>query len=264
MRPRRADNPKHVMQHANRYKGGKALIVLGGYSGAGWRDLVQELKPDVLLGGNGVNQMIDNLDYWMCAENMNFSNGAAARGDPRAVAFMEMFYRNSGAKVKLISHWSWNLLHDKKDCISIMRNQGFGRGVVPENFSLREYGDGLLNGWIFKHEEAISMATRVGTVGAQLLHMAGILGCAEVHTIGLDLLQRDDNSHHWYPYPVYRIDRFRRAGMFVEYKGVQTQLIWIETAQFLKSMQPYFERDGLKWVDHSQGLLQIEGLECAA
>lgn len=260
--PPRPDDHDGVMEHANKYAGGKALIVLGGHSGVNWESVRDEIKPDVILGGNGVNRSIYALDYWMCAENMRVSNTMASQGDKRGMEFMEMFHRDAGAKVKLISHWSWNLLKDKKNCISI-RRRGYEVGEWPSDFSLRKYGEGFMNGWVFKEPRAITTVTRVGTVGAQLLHMAGILGVSEVHTIGFDLIQRDENTHHWYKYPKYQVDRFRRNGMFVNYRGVNTQLIWIGTAQFLKYMEPFFERDGLKWVDHSDGLLKLEGLKCA-
>jgi hypothetical protein len=44
---------------------------------------------------------------------------------------------------------------------------------------------------------------------------------------------------------------------------VDTTWTWIETAQYLKEIEYLFARDGIKWRDHSDGLLQLERLECA-
>lgn len=250
------------MKHANTYRDGVALIILGGTSAKKWEALREKVKPNVILGANGVNALVPNLDYWMVAENMNFSNNLAIAGDARAIEFMNMFHREAGAKTKLISHWSWDLLKDKKNCINI-RRKGYEQGQIPASFSLRDYGEGFMNGWVFNPGNMVSVPLRPGTVGAQLLHLAGILGCKEVHTVGFDLLLENENNHHAYPYPIYKPDRFRKPDMFVTYKGVRTQQIWIETARFLKTMEPYFERDGLAWIDHSDGLLKIEGLRCA-
>lgn len=250
------------MKHHNRYKDGKALIVLGGYSASNWQELYDRIKPDVILGANGVNAIVPGLDYWMCAENMTRANDLSKIGDTDSVALMDMFHRDTGAKVKLVSHRSWALLENTQNCVKI-RRQGYEKNEVFDWFSFRDYGLGYLAGWTLKHKEA-GVPIHVGTVAAQLLHHAGILGCAEVHTIGLDLMFRDHERHHAYPHPVYRADKFRKPGFRVTYKGAATQWAWVETAQFFKSIEPLFKRDGLKWTDHSDGLLKVEGLECAA
>ena len=257
----RPDDPEKMNLHAGRYAGGKALIVLGGTSGSDWDILKDEIKPDVILIGNGVNSMIRNADYWMCAENMHRTFCKAQEGEQRYIDIMAMFYRDAGAKTKLISHRSWDLLKDTRNCIRIMRdkNHGSGPGETPDYFSFRKYGGGFLNGWLLKATR-VGALVHTGTVGLHLIHLAGILGCSEVHTIGYDLCFKNDNSHHWYPYPVYGIDGFRKEAMFTEYKGLKTQLVWIETMQFLKEIQPLFVRDGLKWQDHSHGLLEMEGI----
>lgn len=261
----RPDDPHGVMLHANAYYGGKALIVLGGPSGEKWERVRDDVRPDVILGANGVNAKISNLDYWMCAENMTRSSKLADQGDQRSQDLMDMFYRDTGKAVRLVSHRSWQLLRDTAGCVRI-RRRGYELGEFPLDFTLREYGEGYLWGWMMKKTDALhkSIRTHVGTVGVHLLHHAAILGCIEVHTIGFDLKFPGTSSlHHWYKHPPYMPDRFRTSKMFTEYKGVKTQWDWIEAAQFLKSVEPIFERDGLRWKDHSNGLLSLEGLKCA-
>lgn len=256
----RLDDPAAVMQHAGKFKGGKALVVLGGYSAEGWVELYASLNPDVIIIANGANILVENADYWILAENMTRANGLAKQGDKDEMQHMEMFHRDAGAKWKMVSWHSWSILKDTKNCVKI-RRQGLELDEM-DGFSFRDYGQGYLAGWLLK-DKAAGAAVHVGTVGAQCLHHAGILGCAEVHTIGYDLMFRDHEKHHAYEYPVYGVDKFRNASMFINYEGIPTQRVWLETAQWLKAIEPLFKRDGLRWTDHSDGLLKIMELDCA-
>jgi len=252
----RDDDPQKMMRHAGRHKGGVALVILGGPSSARWREIAYHVNPHVYIGVNGVNSLIEDLDYWIMAENMNYSNRLASMGDERAAKFMEMFHRKGG-RTNLISHWSWGLVKEKRDCISIRRT------TAAADFNLRDYDDGLMAGWVFDRKEFIKARMRVGTVGAQALHLAGILGCREVHTIGFDLVFPDGPAHHAYDYPPYIPDRFRTMDNFVTYEGWPTQEIWIDSARFLKSMEPAFQRAGLEWFDYSNGLFGLMKMKCA-
>jgi hypothetical protein len=256
----RPDDPESMKKQEGKYTGKIALIVLGGQSGRDWKMLYDDLCPDVLLIANGVNTKVENADYWCCVENMARWVRLSRQGDPRAIALMEMFYRDANAKIKLVSHHSWAFLQDTKNCIRICRdkNHGEGPGETPDYFSFRHYGQGFLNGWLIKHR--FGALVHVGTVGVQLLHLAGILGCAKVHTIGFDLHFPKDASHHWYKFPPYQVDVFRKPEMFTEYEGLRTMWVWVETAQFLQAIKPLFERDKLAWYDHSDGLLQRMGV----
>lgn len=256
----RLDDPAAVMKHAGTFDGGKALIVLGGYSAANWAELYASLNPDVLIIANGANALVENADYWLCAENMTRANRMAKEGDPAAMRYMEMFHRESGARWKMVSWHSWGILKDTRNCVKI-RRQGLELNEMGD-FSFRHYGQGYLAGWLLK-DVAAGAAVHVGTVGAQALHHAGILGCAEVHTIGYDLIFQERENHHAYQYPTYGVDKFRNASMFIDHEGIPTQRVWLETAQWLKEIEPLFKRDGLRWTDHSNGLLKIVGLDCA-
>ena len=254
----REDNPAGVMAHAGKYDGGVALVVLGGQSAADWMELYSYIRPDVLIGCNGAN-VINGLDYWLLSENMTRSNNLAKRGDSKSARLMEMFRRATGAKYKMVSHWSFGLLEDTDNCVSI-RRQGYESEEIADWFRFRDYGLGLLAGWL-QREKGAGAPVHVGTVGAQALHLAGILGVSEVHTIGFDLILRDREKHHWYNHPVYEVDRFRTPAAFQTYKGIPTLQTWIESAQFLKSIEWMFERDGLQWLDHSNGLLSLFDLK---
>ena len=255
-----------VMAHQDRFNGGRALIVLGGASGKRWQELAKRVRPDVILTANGKTDL-EGAEYWMLAENMHYQWGQARQGIGRGREFIQMLNAPNTAKYRLISHRSWDLVENHDNAIRI-RRKGYELSQIPANFTFREYGEGYLSGWIFKHIQAVqtNVNFHVGTVGLHLLHQAGILGCREVHTIGFDLMIKD-GLHHWYPHPQYAPDRFTNENMFVTKRygdvKVATRWAWIETAQYLKAIEYLFERDELIWRDHSEGLLKFEGLRCA-
>lgn len=260
----RGDDPESVAKHAGRYSGGKALVILGGYSSKNWQELREKIKPDVILGANGVNSIVPNLDVWMMMENMTRMNRMSKQGNKDAQAYMYMINRQAGAKTRLVSWHSFNILEDIRNTIRV-RRQPYEINQIPKDFTFREYGLGYLAGGISKHPEAWheNVQVNVGTVALQLMHHAGILGVSEIHTVGYDLMFRDEKAHHAYEYPRYQEDKYRTAAQFANYHGVATQWLWIETAIYLKRIEYLFERDGILWRDHSDGLLKLEGLECA-
>lgn len=248
----RFDDYLEVARHTDSFHGKKALVILGGPSASGWEQLAREINPDVLIGANGVNEKIPFLDFWICAENMTYAAGQAEKGEARYVDIMEMFRRKIPG-VRLVNYKSYDFLTDKENAFRIDRD---GRELKDmDTFSFREYSRGLLNGARMRRPEIIK-DLRAGTVGLQCIHWAGILGCAEVHTIGYDLRFRDEVPHHWYKYPPYEETRFYKQNMFTEYKGIPTLWFWYDTAVYLKAILPLMERDGLRWTDHSHGLFE--------
>lgn len=266
----RPDDPDTMQIHHNRFPGGRALVVLGGPSAGNgnWKRLWDELKPDVLLTCNG-GTSIPGADYWMLAENMSRAALHAEYGKVRDQQFMRMFTDPNTASTKLISHRSWHLLDwfgiDASNCISIRR---VGWEFTKDDFSLRRYGEGFFYGPLFSRQEAVSRHVKyhVGTVALHLVHLAGILGCAEVHTIGYDLSFPDGRAgrHHWYSHPHYEPDKFRTEQMFTSFQGrLETQWDWIDAAMFISHLEYQFIRDGLQWVDHSGGLLAAMDVWCS-
>lgn len=252
----RPDEPLKIQEHKDRFYGGKALCILGGPSGKDWINVRNNIGPDVILTCNGNTDT--PADYWMMAENMHFWNETRGQ-DPRAEDFMRMVNAPNAADFRLIGHRSWNLVYNHENAIKI-RRRGWNE---QDNISLREYGEGFFYGPLFTRLECINFSAsfHVGTVACHMMHMAGILGCSEVHTIGMDF--KFGEKQHWYDHPDWQPDRFRTEKMFTEYEGVSTMWEWIEGAEWLKSIEWLFERDGLKWRDHSHGLLEVMGLECA-
>jgi len=263
----RKDNPQEVSKLNGVYRGGIALIVLGGISSKDWESVFSMVRPDVILGANGTCFKIDNLDYHLVVENLHMAAGRARKGEERYQRIMEILTYQHRAKTRLVSFLSWDLLEDKSNAISIKRMGELGDDYEEQfdRFSFRRYGDGFLSGPMFLHPGALTsprIKFRVGSVGTQLLHLAGILGAKEVHTIGFDLCFKDPKRHHFYDYPKYQPDKFRTNKMFTTYNGLPTQWDWLQGARWLRSIEWMFERDGLKWLDHSDGLLGKIGLQC--
>lgn len=262
----RLDEPRKMKLFEGVHYGEKALLVLGGPSGKDWKKLRDEIQPDIILGANGTCFEIDDLDYHLVVENLHWASGNAARGEERYKRIVQIISPAHHAKVRLISYLNWKppvLVDSRVKAIKIKRMGEAGDNYEEqfERFSFREYGDGFLAGPIFDHAEALTnprIQFRVGTVAVQLLHLAGILGVKEVHTIGMDFY----GYGHWYPYADYQPDKFRSDKMFTEYAGLKTQHDWLAGARWLKMIEPLFEADELEWRDHSGGLLKAMGLRC--
>jgi len=264
----RKDEPAGVKVFEGSYYGGRALVVLGGESARDWESLRDEINPDVILGANGTCFEIQDLDFHLVVENMHMAAGQASRGSDRYKRMMEIISPGNTAKVKMISFLNWErgcIVDSRVKAIKIKRMGELGDDYESQikRFSFRSYGDGFLAGPLFDHPGALSNSRikfRVGTVGTQVIHLAGILGCAEVHTIGMDFCSLD----HWYNYPKYKPDRFRTQKMFTDFEGLQTQHDWLQGARWLATMEPEFKRAGLQWIDHSHGLFEAMGLFCTS
>jgi len=257
----RPDNFEMMELLTGKHTGQKALIILGGSSAANWQQIRDEIKPDILIGVNGVNGQINNLDYWLCIENMRHTFKLAKDGDARSLELLKM-YRRTGAEWRIINYLSSYIIRNKINLICVKRF-GVDDPDNPGEFSFRKYNGGLITGWIYDGEVKTYLDLRVGTVGLQALHLAGILGCSEIHTVGYDLCFKSDSEHHWYTYPSYESNYCFGPEMMTEYKGLKTLYWWIDTARYLKQIEPLLERDGITWIDHSDGLLRAEGLKCA-
>lgn len=244
-----------IAEHVGLYNGGTAVIVLGGMSAANWTEIYTAVRPDVLIIANGVNAIIRCADYWVCTENMTRVHARALAGNNDAQEYMAMYQRESFAEYKIVSHRSAGLIapHNR---IVVNRH-----GYDGEHYNPRQYGMGLVAGWVMRHPSAL-IPVRAGTVAAQCLHWAALLGVSAIHTIGLDLCFGE--AHHAYPYPRYGVDRYRRADYATTYCGLNTQWAWVESAQWLiERMIPDLRAHGITWRDYSGGLLAALRAPCA-
>jgi len=243
----REEMDEMMAPYVGKHSGQKCLLVGGGTSGAGWKELAAEVKPDIVIGMNATKIAIPNLDYWLCHENMERHWRLAKKGEAESIEHMRA-WQTPGPKVGFLNKNSYQWLEDKRNMYPIYGCQ------AHELTSFRRYNGLLCGPWI-KQPNVAQVEIPIGTVASRALHLAGILGFTEVHSIGFDLCFKDDKHHHWYEFPLYHVEAVRTEKMFVEYLGLKTQWIWIETAQWLLSLIPKMEEDGMHWTDHSEGLM---------
>ena len=225
------------------YAGKKALLVLGGASAKNWRQLRGKLQPDVIACVNGAITEVDSPDVWLAAEH---NAGDAS-----------WWLEGNKAKYKFIHFGRFTCPAGKEfpaDAYGIDR-------IDADSFdvNLRKYEKGLLMGGIYEfgtRGDGKSERDYVGTVGSCALHLLGILGVDEIHTIGFDLCFKDD-MHHWYKEFQY-VEAPHRP--FKSWNGVNTTNVWYWTAYWFKRYYPNFAEAGITWIDHSDGLLQKMGV----
>lgn len=249
----RPDEPEKIMAHAGRYSGGRALVILGGNSGKRWRAVAEKIKPDVIIGVNGVNSVVPNLDYWLCMENMIYP-ARMADTEKRYADIMAM-YRRTGPKVRIVNHQGADLIPDQSGLIRAER-VGYEYNEIGD-IDWRGYS-GYVNGARMQRSE-IAKDLRVGTVALQAVHHAAILGVRHIHTIGFDMCYHG-HKHHWYKYPAYAASRYYGDNMFTRYRGLDTSWFWLDTADYLAALEPGLRAAGVLWRDHSGGLLKLKGV----
>lgn len=243
----RPDNFKAVNALKNKHEGKVGLIILGGPSGAGWVNLAKRLQPNILLGPNGCSESVgEYLNYWMCIE----STGRRMR-----------CFQAPGPQLRLV-HWqAYEWLHNKNNAIAVNRDGfEFDNKKKLSEFSVREYGLGFISGSLMKPPAELKMGPlRVGTVALQLIHLGGILGLKEIHTIGYDHRFRGD-KHHWYPYPKYQPNKYWDEHMFTTHKGIPTMHFWIQSVEYMQKFRALLPKWDYQWYDHSDGLHQEMGM----
>ena len=257
----------NIEDYAGKEKGRRCLIIAGGSSGVDWKRIRDQVQPDFLLGLNAAKNSIPNLDYWLCHENIDkyLNRYRNNPDDEEARRYIEGWQNTDSTTRPGVCFINRRILNNFTDPETIVpiRSAVYRKGL----FRFRKYGRGLLCGSPMQHVEGVDGNIHkkmpvVGTALSRGIHLAGILGASEIHTIGADLCFRGE-SDHWYDFPAYNVETWRTEKMFVEYAGVRTQWIWIETAQFLKTLEPQMAAEGITWRDWSNGLLSIEGLKCA-
>ena len=249
---KRPDDFRFMESVTGSMNGATALIVLGGESGSLWKTAIEQINPDVVIGANGIVTMINDLDYYVHTENIANLDRAAKEGDAQAEACMKWTGIDT-PKHRLVHHLSVPFYRNKHNVIPINRN-GFNWNKKPDSFSFRAYGLGLISGDLMKRPEIIK-TLRVGTVGLQCLHLAGILGCERIYTIGFDLCL--GKEHHCYKGVDYKANSYWGDNMFAEVNGLKTLWFWVDTAKYLKRIKPEMERQGLYWTDLSGGLFEV-------
>lgn len=246
----RPDDVDKMLSLQGSRKGQKALIILGGTSAKNWEYYWKTGKYNFIIGANGVSKVLPNIDYWLMSENLKSIQKRAKNGSKRDKEILQNLPKPKNA-IALMNFKSAELYSG--DIIKIKRHSF----VNIFDFAPREYGEGLLTGSIFGYYKLPTLL-RVGTVALQAIHLACILGCSEFTTIGFDLCFKE-KEEHWYEYPSVRGGIYWDERMYVNYEGLNTMWIWIETAQYAMMVDRILQANKIKWNDVSDGLLQRFG-----
>lgn len=230
-----------------KHKHQRGLLVLGGPSGRGWRDLQKHLQPDLLIGVNGtIAAMPGVLDYWLCMESWDRAH------EP-------VWFQDTRAGVRIVTWKRYNMLQDKTNAYAARRGGPWFLTVkTGPMWNPRVYEGGLYHGDLMRRPELhVQEPVPIGTVCIQALHLACILGLSEIHTIGQDMCFKPGAEDHWYPeVPVSHDNIWWDERMFTKQFGLDTTYFWLDSAQLLLRAKARFLQCGMKWTDHSDGLLQ--------
>ena len=273
-----------VSELKDRHSGAVALLIGGGPSGRHWETVHNLIRPDIIIGVNGVVTVLGaRLDYHVVMEKH---------------AYLVPWFKDERAKHRLIFRWMFARKQARyTDSVYLVDRllgpptYGIHIGEIPGTSGLEygflhnhdEYTDvrnpiqdvGLMCGLVCTAKgqpDGVRRWRDCGTSMFQALHVAGILGCTEVHTIGLDLFFPAGDTH-WYPDRNYdsKSDISDLTGtanwhtsMYVNKYGVNTTWWWLESAAVWELMKPIWDKQDLKWVDHSGGLLQLRKTECTS
>jgi len=243
---KRYDDFAEIKKFKDTYKGGSALIVLGGPSVKDFDMFEARGKYDVIMCVNGgIKSFGKYSDFWMCVEALD---------DDYDMDLVEGEVYGH----KLVNFKIWHRFKDKTRMLAVRRGTRIRK---LELWEPREYTIGLILGRDMQNTQYVNYPQPVGTVGLQCLHWAGILGCTKIDTVGWDLCFKY-GLHHGYTYPpITTENRFWGKSMFITKYGLDTMWYWIETADVLIEVKKRLALFNIHWTDHSNGLLQAMGIQ---
>jgi hypothetical protein len=219
-----SDKGYHDIRSLTGKEAGKtALVIGGGLSGANWQDYPADFQIII----NGAVLKLPYAKYWTCTE-LDYADS----------------WINTETPEHRILHQRWAKRMARMDNVYATRKS-------DQESDVRAVNEGLWRG-------PQSVAGGIGTSAIGALHLAGILGCTTVHSVGVDLCFKDNAEHHWYPSRRYIADLLAGCNQqVIEVAGLSTMPFWVESAKYLNWWRKaYAEPGGLDWQDHSDGLLQ--------
>lgn len=220
---------KDIRELIGAEQGKTALVVCGGMSGKDW----QQYPADFIIAVNGAVSQIPDCDYFMCTE-------CDVVGE----------YIHTETPAHRILHNRWAKRMARMDNV-------YGTVKSDQETDVRGIAQGVWRG-------PQTEAGGVGTSALGALHLAGVLGCSAVHSVGIDLCFKDAARHHWYDERRYFEDLLSGCNQrIVQCAGLDTMPFWVQSAKYLLWWRDtYAAPAGLDWRDHSDGLLQVlDGLE---
>ncbi len=101
----------------------------------------------------------------------------------------------------------------------------------------------------------------IGTVYVNGLHLLAYMGADRIRSIGFDLCQKEGLDHWNQPTFKYKPSRWSPPECFVKINGMPTLWHFALSAAYALKLRPVFEEAGVQIEDHSDGLMQLPGIE---
>lgn len=243
---REGEWPRVYAELQGRWTGQTALLVAGGLSAANWRELKKRVKPDIVIGVNGaVQDAGSELDFWVTTETTSALRTEWIM-DECPKHRIHNWKCQTAPIQRLDTEGKW--VETDLRIPSNDKTYWLARVEVHPGFLLRDYGLGLIMGPYGHH-----LGSYITSVSLQAFHLACLLGCWQVHTVGLDFcVPAVEGDHHFYP------DQQIAAKRLIPWKGVQTLRVWLELVRWWKEkIRPMCAQEGIEWTEHSGGLWDL-------
>jgi hypothetical protein len=227
---------------------GQRVYVLGNGPSTTKFDIANIPAGSQVIACNGALALCQQADVWLTSESTVYRfDWFYGHGDFAGAVVWEQHCANGAA---YLSAYPDDFLR---------RVLWHNRRELNAGFDIRRQGDGLV------YVRGAVEGECYGTVALQAIHLAGIMGAAEVHLYGVELYFPAGQQHAdgWQPYTVdgpeqVRIVRFNLVDS-VPVPDPEGQFgstpFFIDSAAAIQTVLAHPGAAGLKVVDHSDGLL---------
>lgn len=231
----------------NKYENSKILIIGNGYSTADLIKYRDKFKDhfDVVIGTNwAIRDFEKEMDMFLATEKMLDEMG-----------LVKYINKKNDYKKEIkhfINYRAINQFRNDIDKYKITRHP-FGGNPDIRQYKIGEE-EGLLKGPITPH------GLSAGTVAAQGIHLASVLGAKEIYLVGCELVFKNNKSDHY-----YKDDFYYTSGR--DKKDPVVNTMWhgamYKSTEFFVSSAKYIDKltkencanAGIKVFDFSDGIL---------
>lgn len=244
-----------IAEMKDTWKGESALFVgCGPLSGHKWKEM--NWSPRILAANSSIVHLRGMADEMICVESVGWGMDWMRDPSYRQPRIVNSKLREASRGLAEGDATTWCYV-DRNE-MDEMRRWEMDRDP-------REYGGGLMDGSL------VFPYFSLGTVCFQGLHYLCYKGVTHADSVGFDFCFADDGREHWTedarPFSAARekewINVTKDCWITVSYHGRKYPTIWAfaMSAAWCAKMRRYFKRAGMTWTDHSDGLLQIPGIE---
>lgn len=272
-----ADFMEKILNLQNILKGWENVLFVGaGKSGEAWEDHCN--KDTLVVAANStIKHLADRANVFLCTEGNGYD--------------LEWFHTETNA-IRVVSYCNLKRPHlpNAARAMNIPDQIPIERGWHLAGFDPREYFNpvqlpdeiindrlknlyskhrtymgfdrhskrewGLLKGPVCYPDNMSS-----GTVYVNGLHLLAFMGANKINSIGFEFCQKEEIDHWTEPTFKYRPSRWSPPECFMKINGHPTMWHFAMSASFAMRLMPKFEKAGVTIEDHSEGLMDLPGIE---